>query len=238
VSLWQLQKDPQAATGPVFKVLERLVQGPIPPPIGGGNGGQGVDAKEQVFLKGAELFGQLHLAEPEKARALAILESFGEKSGRIFIRMLLLPEMMDLGLARDQCLDVCETGLRQEEYYYRLQAARLLVAVAEKFTVRENKVDQLIRDKDLGVRVYAAKIYWRNHKGPKAVVPVLAEALDGKKHQSYYYGEILSSALSQLGEIGPEARDAREDVQRLTHDPNPRIAQMAMDTLSKLGKEY
>jgi hypothetical protein len=75
----------------------------------------------------------MDLSEPDKDRALGILESFCEKSGRISVRMLLLPGSMELGLAGEKCIDVCETGLRQKEDYYRLQAARLLVAVAEKF---------------------------------------------------------------------------------------------------------
>ena len=97
--------------------------------MGGGSGGQAVDSTEQAFMKGAELFQQVSLAETEKARAVGIMESFCDKSGRIFIRMLLLPAMMDLGMTRDKCLDVCMTGLDRDEIYYRLQAAELLVAV-------------------------------------------------------------------------------------------------------------
>jgi HEAT repeat protein len=236
VALWQLQHDGRAAANAVFQILERLLQNPIAPPIGSGNGGQGVEATEQVFIKGAELFPQLHLADTEKARALGILESFCEKSGRNFIRMLLLPAMMELGLSREKCVDVCETGLRQEEYYYRLQAAQLLVGVAERFPSNEIKVDELIHDKDLGVRVYAAKIHWRNNKKAEVVLPVLTDALDRKKHQSYYYEQILSTALSVLGDIGSEAHAASSAVAALTHDPNPRIAQLATDTLNKIGE--
>jgi hypothetical protein len=212
------------------------LQSPIPPPIGGGSGGQGVDATEQTFLKGAELFWQVQLDQMESARALAIFESFCEKSGRIFIRMLLLPSMMELGMDSDKCLDVCETGLRQEEYYYRHQAAQLLVAVAQKFPTNEIKIDKLIHDKDLSVRVYAAKIHWQRKKKADAVLPVLLDALDRKKHQSYYYEEILSSTLSTLGDMGDEGRAAMPEVAKLTKDPNPKVAKLASDTLSKIGK--
>jgi HEAT repeat protein len=237
VALWQLQKDGHAAASGIFPVLERLLQNPLPPSIfGSGNGGQGVDATEQIFLKGDELFAQIGLAEPDKARALGILESFCQKNGRIFIRMLLLPGMIELGLVREKCIDVCETGLRQEEVYYRLQAAKLLVTVAEKFPANEINVDELIGDKDVGVRVYAAKIHWRNHKKAEVVVPVLVDALNRKKHQSYHYPEILNAALSELGDIGSGARAARNDVATLTNDPNPQVAKLAADTLNKLGK--
>lgn len=235
VALWQLQKSAGTASG-VFEVLERLLQEPIPPPIGGGNGGQGVDATEEIFMKGAELFRQMSLAAPEKRRALAILESFCEKSGRIFVRMLLLPAMMELGMPREKCMDVCVTGLRQEEEYYRLQAAQLLVVVAEKFPATTINVDQLLHDKDVGVRVCAAKIDWRNNQRAEIVVPVLTEALDRKKHQSYYYEEILRAALNELGDIGSPAHAATNEVGVLIHDPNPQIAKLAAETLTKLSR--
>lgn len=237
VALWQLQKDAHAAASGILPILERLLQNPIPPPIGGGGGGQGVNATEQVFLKGAELFPQMGLVGADKARALGILDSFCQKSGRIFMRMLLLPAMMDLGLDREQCIEVCRTGLGQEQDYYRLQAARLLVGVAERFPATDIPVDDLIADKDVGVRVYAAAIHWRNHRNAKAVVSVLAEALDRKKHQSYYYPQILSAALTQLGELGSEARAVRSDIETLTNDPNPQVSKLASDTLNKLEKQ-
>ena len=236
VALWQLQKDSATASSEVFKLLEPLLQHPIKQPFGAGSGGQGVGATEQVFMKGAELFQQLPLTDPDKTRALGILESFCDKSGRIFIRMLLLPAMMDLGMTREKCLDVCMTGLHQNEDYYRFQAARLLVAVAEKFPANDVAVNELLHDQDVGVRVYAAKVYWQNHKNPEVVVPVLADALNRAKYQSYYYPEIVRAALGELGEIGAEARAARGDVEALTKDPDPQIAQLAANTLIKLGK--
>ena len=128
------------------------------------------------------------------------------------------------------------TGLRQEENYYRLQAAQLLVQVAEKFPENAINVAELLGDKDLGVRVYAAKIQWRNNKQPEAVLPILVDALDRKKYQSYYYEQILSAALGELGDLGSEARPARSSVATLTQDPNPKIAKLAAETLSKLDK--
>jgi hypothetical protein len=195
-----------------------------------------VDATEGLFMKGAELFRQMSLTPPEKSRALGILESFCEKSERIFVRMLLLPAMMELGLTREKSVDVCVTGLRQDEEYYRLQAGQLLVAVAEKFPAPTINVDELLHDKDVGVRVFAAKIDWRNHKRAEIVVPVLAEALDRNKHQSYYYEQILRAALGELGDIGSPAHAATNEVGKLIHDPNPQIAKLAAETLIKLGR--
>jgi hypothetical protein len=64
----------------------------------------------------------------------------------------------------------------------------------------------------------------------------LTDALDRKKYQSYYYPQILRAALGELGEIGAEALAAKTEVAALTKDPDPQIAQLATDTLIKLGK--
>ena len=161
-ALWDLQKDSGSITGRVFEVLAKQLQNPIKPqPPGGGNGGQAVDGTEQTFLKAAELFAKMNLSGAEKTNALAILQSFCEKSDRIFIRMLLLPGTMKLGLPREACIDVCITGLRQEEYYYRLQAAELLASVSERFRGEGIVPDSLINDENVGVRVYAVRFIGR-----------------------------------------------------------------------------
>jgi hypothetical protein len=236
VVLWQLEKDSGSVTGRVVQVLERQLIAPISPPIGGGSGGQGVDATEQMFMKSAALFSEMDLDENENAKMLGLLESFCDKSGRIFIRMLLLPSMMKLGFPREKCVEVCSTGLQREENYYRLQAAQLLAVVAEKYPVDEINLNELIQDKDVGIRVYTAKIHWRKNKRADLVVPVLTEALDRNKHQSYYYAEILPAALNALAEIGADARAAENAVRILTQDPDPRTAKLATETLRKIGQ--
>lgn len=236
VALWELEKDFRSVTGRVFQVLEKQFLLPLAPPIGGGNGGQGVDATEQVFMKAADLFRQVGLGGAEKAKALALLESFCQKSGRVFIRMLLLPSMIELGFPRDKCIEVCSTGLRQDEVYYRIQAAQLLTAVGDKFPLDGIDLEALIHDKEVGVRVCGALVHWRKNKQARAVVPVLIEALDRNKYQSYYYAEILPTALKALGEIGPEARDAAEGLTTVTRDPNPTVAKLAAEALAKVRK--
>jgi HEAT repeat protein len=235
VALWQLEKDSRSVTSCVVQVLEKQLRMPVAPPIGGGSGGQGVDATEQIFMKGAALFSEMELGENEKAKMLGLLENFCDKSDRIFIRMLLLPSMMKLGFPREKCIEVCNTGLQREEDYYRLQAARLLAVVAEKYPVDEINLNELFHDKDVGIRVYAAKMHWQKNKQPDLVVPVLTEALDRKKHQSYYYAEILPAALNALGDIGTRAQAAENAVRLLTQDPDPNIAKLATETLRKIS---
>jgi hypothetical protein len=235
-SLYELERDSQSITGRVFQVMEKQVQLPITLPMGGGHGGQGVNGTEQIFMKASALLPKMNLGNPEKAKALEILQSFCEKSGRIFIRMLLLQAMMDLGMTREKCIEVCDSGLQQEEIYYRLQAAQLLVSVSDRFQGQGIDPEPLIHDQDVGVRVYASWIHWKKNKRASDVVPILVEALDRNKHQSYYYAQILPEALKTLGEIGADARAADSAVAALARDPNPTIAKLATETLNKMRK--
>ena len=181
-----------------------------------------------------ELFRKMHLNAPEKSKALALLEAWGDKSNRIFVRMLLLPAMMDLGFPREKCIAVCKTCLSQSEDYYRLQAARLLTMVSDKYSLNGLDLDELIHDANVGVRIYAAKIHWRKNRRAQAIVPVLIESLDRSKHQSYYYAETQPVALAALSEIGPEAHEAIGTLEKLFSDPNPAIVKMATEAVAKI----
>jgi HEAT repeat protein len=183
-----------------------------------------------------ELFQKMNLSEVEKSKALALLEAWGDKSGRIFIRMLLLPAMMNLGFSSKKCVEVCHTGLNQEENYYRLQAARLLNMVSDKHVVNGVDLEALIHDPDVGVRVYAAKIHWSKNRQAQAVVPVLIESLDRSKHQSYYYAETQPVAFAVLSDIGPEAHEAVGTLEKMLNDPNPAIVKLASEALIKIRR--
>ena len=67
-------------------------------------------------------------------------------------------------------------------------------------------------------------------------MPVLIEALDQSKYQSYYYPEVQSVALTALGEIGPEAREALTILEQLANDPNPNVAKQVSEALAKIRK--
>jgi len=55
-------------------------------------------------------------AVPDLRRALREKENpWGDKSGRIFVRVLLLPAMMNLGFPGETCIAVCRTGLMSGE---------------------------------------------------------------------------------------------------------------------------
>lgn len=235
-ALWKLDKDAEVALPPVLKVLESELSRPLAPYPARGESGQGVSAGDQLFMAAGEMFRGMDLRESDKLKALALLESWGEKSERVFIRMLLLPAMMDLGFSGEKCLEVCKTGLNQPEVYYRIQAARLLAMESDKHSLNALDLNPLIRDPDVGVRVYAAKIHWLKNRQVKAVVPVLIESLDHSRHQSYYYAEIQPVALTVLGDIGPDAHEAVGTLEKLIRDPNPTVAKLASEALVKIRK--
>ena len=236
-ALWELEKDAGNAIRPVMRILTNVLARPTVAPPGGGSGGQGVTAEEQVFMAAANLFQRMRLGEPDKTGALALLQSFCDKSGRIFVRMLLLPNMLELGFPAQECFAVCRTGLDQPEDYYRLQAARLLVAVCTKYPGHDLDLDALIHDREVGVRVYAAKIHWQRKRQADVVVPVLLEALNRNKHQGYYYDmEILPAALRILAEMGPDAKPAAGQLTHVTLDPNPAIANLAAEALARINQ--
>jgi HEAT repeat protein len=222
-ALWKLEKNPALVLPVIFKVLENELTTYSSFSFGGGDtGGQGVSAGDQIFMQAGWLFHQMQLADPDKSRALGILESCCEKSGRVFIRMLLLEPMLELGYPADKSIAVCRDGLAAKEDYYRIQAAKLLASVARKHPLDGLDLDTLIHDPEVGVRVYAARVHWLKHHDAAALVPVLIESLDRAKHQSYYYTEIQPAAVTLLGEIGPAARDAIAPSKKSKPTPTPR----------------
>ena len=232
---WKLEKDSGHVVSTLFPVFENGIAN-FKPSLMSGSGGQGVEAGDQVFMEASDVLTKMKLDDRDKAEALRLFEAYCEKSGRIFVRMLLLPGMIQLGYPADKCRDVCRDGLDAPEDYYRKQAAQLLFEVAETYPVDEFDLERLLHDKDVGVRVYIAKVHWLKHHDAKAVVPVLVESLDRSSHQSYYYPQILNAALHLLGEIGPDAREAAEPLKNIQQDPDPAVAKLAAETLSKIQK--
>jgi hypothetical protein len=236
IALWEIEKDAGSLPA-VFRLLQGKLEKPMASLPGGSSGGQWVTAEDECFMAAGALFSRMKLTEPDKSKALDMLNAWCEKTGSIYVRMLLLPAMMELGFPREKCLVVCNTGLEQPEDYYRIQAAELLAQVGGKYPEAEIDLDGLLRDREVGVRVYAAALYWQNKKQAKVVVPVLVEALNRAKHQSYLYdSQILPTALRVLGDMGPEAHDAAGDLETITRDPNPAIAKLAAEALRKIRR--
>ncbi len=220
----------------VFKALGTVLNQFASFSSGGDEGGQGVNEHEENILQAAGLFQKMNLKDPERAKALSILRTFAEKkSKRIFIRMLLLPAMLDLGYPTEKCVKVCRDGLGYSEDYYRIQAAGLLADVAVKRPTADLNEGALLRDDNVSVRVDAAKIHWLKHRDAKIVVPILVDALDRSKYQSYYYSQTQREALGVLGEIGPDAKSALSAIVALKEDPNAAVVKLASEVGTKIS---
>jgi HEAT repeat protein len=235
-ALWELEHNASLVREPVFRVLESLLNKPVPTIPGGGSGGQGVTGADQAFTAAAGLFPKMNLTEADKTKALDLLESWSDKTDRIFIRMLLLSSMMELGLSHEKCVAICQEGLNRGENYYRIQAARLFAIVNEKHPVEGRYLEVLLGSPDVAVRVYAAKIHWHENQNAAAIVPILTEALNQTKYQSYNYPEVQSVALKALGDVGSEAHEAITILEKIARDPNPNVAKQASEALAKIRK--
>src|SRR5262249_15466595 len=150
---------------PTCRALESLYDTPIPSWLVGNSGGQGVSAEDQAFMAAAALFSKMDLNPTNQAKALSMLQFWGDKTDRIFIRMLLLPSIIHLGYPKEECIKICQSGINQPEDYYQIQAAHLFFSVCKNFSYNDRYLDVLPRHNNVGVRAYAAKIHWRTlHK--------------------------------------------------------------------------
>jgi hypothetical protein len=235
LALWKITNERELSLGPVLSVLEKRLARPLDSYPKPGESGQGVSHGDQLFMSAAETFGEMKLQEPDRATACTLLQHWAKKSGRIFVEMCLLhPGMFDLGLPETDCLRICREGLTRPEDYYRIQAARLLATISERFTIDDSFLNPLLTDSDVNVRIYGAKIHWTKHHDAKIATPILVEALDRQKHQSYWYEYNIHVAFETLRDIGPAARDAIHTLEKAANDPNPKIVTLATAALHKI----
>jgi len=231
-ALWELNKNREEVLGATVALIEgelRTYKGAS----WHGSGGAGVDEVEETICGTGDLWARMKLEGADQERALKLLNDFCRKSQRIFIRMILLPSMMDLGLDMGEGLAVCREGMSAPEDYYRIQGAKLMVQLSDRATIEEKYVDEMLENSEVGVRVYGAKVHWKMHRDAAKVLPVLIDALDRKKYQSYYYPEIQGTVLTTLKDMGPEAAPARKQLEELRTDPNPEVVKMVNEILTE-----
>lgn len=99
----------------------------------------------------------------------------------------------------------------------------------------------MLRIRELGTQaVPDLRRVLREGNSPKhqaaVAVPILVEALDRAKHQSYYFAQTQPVALAALAEIGPEAAEAVPALESLRDDPNPSITNLAWRALGKIRR--
>ena len=142
-ALWKLTKNRSKVLGATFALTEGALRS-YKGDSWHGSGGQGLDGVEQPILQTGDLWARMKLEGADRERALDLLKNFCEKSGRSFIKMILLPSMMELGLGMDEGQTICREGMSAPEDYYQIQGARLMAQLSERGPVDEKTVDQML----------------------------------------------------------------------------------------------
>ncbi len=231
-ALWNLETNKDKILLPLFKLLnDELLNYRHPKP---GSPASGLGPSESLFVAADDLFTKMPLSAEERIQALHLLESCCEKSGRIYLRLSLLRSMLQLGFPAEKGIEICRAGLKSNENFHRLIAAQSLAEIAEKYPGEDVDFEELLHDSYVGVRVNAAKGVWLKTRNATELAPVLVDALDRAKYQEQSYPDIQSTALEVLALIGPEAKSAAKAVESLRNDPDPKVANLACETLKQL----
>jgi HEAT repeat protein len=124
----------------------------------------------------------------------------------------------------------------------REKAARILGCFGEAAAQAVPALTATLRDKDLDVRLAAAKALWNISKNPDLVIPVMIELLEEKWPASNDGGEarrrFLQAVIESLGRIGLPAQAAIPALNQKTKDKNRHIseaAQYARKTVAPVG---
>ena len=85
-----------------------------------------------------------------------------------------------------------------------------------------------LRDSNVLVRVFAARLVWSLTREPKEVMPVLVEALDVPALNPEVTRSVASVAVQTLAEIGPPAREALPALKREVKQPGKQAPWLAI----------
>jgi HEAT repeat protein len=168
-----------------------------------------------------------------------------------------------LGLAREQAVLLCarqlgdsayaETALRHSgelaipglrhalktaDVRTQEKALRTLGSLGELGAAAVPEVTRLLRDRDLDLRLAAAKSLWNITRKADGVVPVLVGLLESKR-TTEANGDVrrrfLQTVIEALRRIGPPARAAIPALTRKTRDPNRLVSESATSALREIN---
>jgi len=119
------------------------------------------------------------------------------------------------------------------------KAARVLGCFGELAVEAAPALTSTLRNRDLNVRLAAAKGLWNITKKADIVIPVLADLLEDKWAAAFEPGEarrrFLQSVIESLGRIGPPAKAAIPALTAKTKDKNRLINASALNALKEIG---
>jgi HEAT repeat protein len=132
-------------------------------------------------------------------------------------------------------------ALDMEEASAREKAARTLGGMGEAAAAAVPALTKVLADKNLEVRLAAAKGMWNITKNAELVVPVLADLLKGKWSSAPDVSEerrrFLQSVIESLCRIGPPAKAAVAALHDKAKDDNRLIRESAQRALREIAPE-
>jgi HEAT repeat protein len=169
-----------------------------------------------------------------------------------------------LRLSHDKAFDLCSTQLKESSYAERAlrsgsqpavpalikalgikesttreKAARILGGFGELAVEAVSALTSTLNDRNLDVRLAAAKGLWNITKTADAAVPVLIDLLDEKWAADFEAGEsrrrFLQSVIESLGRIGPPAKAALPALTKRTKDNNRHISESALKAVKEIA---
>jgi len=130
-------------------------------------------------------------------------------------------------------------ALEAEAPISREKAARILGCFGETGAQAIPALTAALRDKNLDVRLAAAKALWNISKNPDLVIPVLIGLLEEKWPVANDGGEarrrFLQAVIESLGRIGPPAKAAIPALTQKTKDKNRHISEAAQYALKTVA---
>jgi HEAT repeat protein len=112
------------------------------------------------------------------------------------------------------------SALAASEIAIRLKAARILGSLGEEAAAAAPALTAAVQDKDLDVRLAAAKGLWNVTKTADVVVPAFVDLLEQARVGGLMAGEVrrryLQTVMEALSRIGPPATAATAAVPALT----------------------
>jgi HEAT repeat protein len=130
-------------------------------------------------------------------------------------------------------------ALKMDDISTREKAIRTLGSLGELAVEAVPELTKSLNDKNLDVRLAAAKSMWNITKKPEVAVPVLVDLLEEKWSAAQEASEprrrFLQTVLEALQRIGPPAKAAIPALNQKTKDKNRLISESAQSALKEIS---
>ena len=174
-------------------------------------------------------------------KSLTSLRVSHEKAVQICAKQLYESSYAEMALKNSGAIAVNALieALDAEEPIVREKAARTLGSLGELAVPAVPTITATLKDKNVEVKLAAAKGLWNITKKPEAVVPVLIDLLTEKGTSAIEPGEprrrFLQTVIESLWRIGPPAQAAIPALNQKSKDKNRLISESALSALKEIA---